>query len=176
MSHRDGGPAIEDDDAEQLEWFKNGKRHREDGLPAVECPDYRSWSIDGELHREGAPAVVHADGGREWFDHGRRHRTDGPAIERPYELPHGRKEWYAGGKLHRDGGPAVEDPEGTRFWYREGYLHNPDGPAIVKADGKERFFLNGDELARAIWMFRTGRRTRHGSSPPKSVSEAMRRR
>jgi len=48
-------------------WFKNGLRHREDG-----------------------PAVEWADGDKEWYQNGLRHREDGPALE----YASGAKYWY----------------------------------------------------------------------------------
>ena len=39
-------------------WFKNGKRHREDG-----------------------PAIEYANGDKFWFINGKCHREDGPAVE-----------------------------------------------------------------------------------------------
>ena len=47
-------------------WYKNGKRHREDG-PAVEYADgYKKWYINGLLHREDGPAVEYDDDKR-WY-------------------------------------------------------------------------------------------------------------
>lgn len=69
-------------------WFKDGKYHRDDDLPAVEWADgTRQWYFDGKLHRDcDLPAVECADGTRKW---------------------------YIDGKLHRDGGlPAIEEPDG----------------------------------------------------------------
>jgi hypothetical protein len=42
-------------------WYKDGKRHREDG-PAIIWPDgYQSWWKDGKLHREDGPVLNKMD-------------------------------------------------------------------------------------------------------------------
>ena len=76
-------------------WYKNDKRHREDG-PAEEYKNgYRAWWIDGKLHRD-----------------------DGPAVE----FPNGYQAWYKEGKLHRDDGPAKEFADGSKQFWVEGKL------------------------------------------------------
>ena len=49
---------IIDSDTEVMEWFLNGKHHREDG-----------------------PAIKYLNGDTEWYQNGKRHRIDGPAVE-----------------------------------------------------------------------------------------------
>ena len=56
-------------------YYKNGKRHRDDG-----------------------PAVERADGAKEWYKNGERHRDDGPAVERA----NGPKEWWKNGELVKE--------------------------------------------------------------------------
>ena len=41
-----------------IEYYKDNKRHREDG-----------------------PAIEHIDGGKYWYKNGKQHREDGPAVE-----------------------------------------------------------------------------------------------
>jgi len=60
-------PQCEVDEYGNIEWFLNGKHHREDG-----------------------PALEWADGDKEWWLHGKPHREDGPAVE----WPDGTKEWW----------------------------------------------------------------------------------
>ena len=50
-------------------WYKNDKRHREDG-----------------------PAVEYANGTKCWYKDNKRHRDDGPAVE--YAYANGYKCWY----------------------------------------------------------------------------------
>lgn len=74
-------------------WYKNGRRHREDG-----------------------PAVEFADGAKEWYKDGKLHREDGPAIE----WANGTKVWYKNHRVHREDGPAVESANGDKYWYLNG--------------------------------------------------------
>ena len=83
------------DNNKTREWYREGKRHREDG-PAVEWSGAKMWYREGQRHREGGPAVERSDG---------------------------TKMWYREGRLHREGGPAVEYGDGAKAWYREGYCH-----------------------------------------------------
>ena len=55
--------------------------------------DSIEWYLNGKLHREDGPAIEWADGGKEWFLHGKRHREDGPAIE----WADGGKFWFLNG-------------------------------------------------------------------------------
>jgi hypothetical protein len=43
--HREDGPAYEGYDGLKV-WYKDGKKHRLDG-PAIEDVDYKAWYIDG---------------------------------------------------------------------------------------------------------------------------------
>ena len=45
---------------ESIHWYKEGKRHRDDG-----------------------PAINYANGDKYWYKEGKRHREDGPAVEYP---------------------------------------------------------------------------------------------
>ena len=83
-------------------WFKDGRRHRDNDLPAViDLGNYRMWFKDGKRHRG----------------------DDKPAIE--YE--NGRKVWFKNDNRHRDGGkPAVEYPDGTKEWYKNGEQYYPN--------------------------------------------------
>lgn len=64
---------------------KNGRYVSEDG--AIE------WYRDGKLHREDGPAIEWFTGGKVWYQNGLRHREDGPAIE----YHDGEKQWYLNG-------------------------------------------------------------------------------
>ena len=74
-------------------WYKNDKRHRDEG-----------------------PAVIYADGTQEWYKNGKHHREDGPAVI----YFSGRQEWWINGKRHREDGPAVIYPSGMQFWFING--------------------------------------------------------
>ena len=97
------------------EWYKDGKRHREDG-PAVEWESgYKEWYLEGKLHREDGPAIEDPNGTKSWYLDGLAHREDGPAKE----WPDGEKHWFKDGKRHREDGPAIELPNGPEWWYLE---------------------------------------------------------
>jgi hypothetical protein len=94
---KDNGFVMEDRDMQpeltihgDQEWYRHGKRHRDDG-----------------------PAIIFADGDKFWGQHDKLHRDDGPAIE----WANGSKEWYQHGKRHRDDGPALEYADGDKFWW-----------------------------------------------------------
>ena len=71
--------------------LKNGKRHRDNDLPAIEYKDgSREWYQDGKLHRIGGPAYEDIDGTKYWYYYNMPHRLDGPAIENK----DGTKYWY----------------------------------------------------------------------------------
>jgi hypothetical protein len=77
-----------------MEWYLNGKLHREDG-PAVERSNgNKYWYLNGKRHREDGPAIEHSSGYKAWYLDGKRHCGDGPAIK----WPNGAKSWYLGGK------------------------------------------------------------------------------
>ncbi len=63
-----------EEEDECREWRVNGKRHREDDLPAVITSNGdKYWYINGNLHRDnGRPAVEMANGEKEWYISGCR--------------------------------------------------------------------------------------------------------
>lgn len=103
--HRDNGPAYLGVDGTK-EWWKFGKRHRDNGEPAVEGGNgTREWWVEDQRHRDNGPAVEKMDGTKEWWVKGKLHRDDGPAIERA----DGGKEWYLNGEVWPEG--ARKAPE-----------------------------------------------------------------
>lgn len=81
-----------------IEWWFNGKLHREDG-PAVQFLNGDKWWDYDEngkkIYREGRPAIEHDCGAKYWYIEGKRHREDGPAVE----FSNGTKYWYLDGIL-----------------------------------------------------------------------------
>ena len=132
---------IEDNYGNQT-WYKNGKLHRNKGLPAVEWVNgSKEWYIDGKRHRDNGPATEWIYGTKEWYVNGKLHRDDGPAIENAS----GNKEWYVNGKMYRDGDlPAIEYANGTKIWVVDGKYHR-DGnrPAIEHVNGDKHWYVNG---------------------------------
>jgi len=54
-------------------WYREGKRHREDG-PALEYSSgTKFWYINGDLHREDGPACEYSDGQKLWLLKGREY-------------------------------------------------------------------------------------------------------
>ena len=45
-----------------IHYFKNGKRHREDGPACEFASGGKQWIQNGDFHREDGPAVIHSDG------------------------------------------------------------------------------------------------------------------
>jgi hypothetical protein len=74
------------------------------------------WYLDGKRHREDGPAIEYSDGTKSWYLNGKRHREDGPAVE----SYNGSKCWYLNDKLHREDGPAIECPDGSKCWFLNG--------------------------------------------------------
>ena len=75
-------------------WFKDGKFHRDNDLPAIEnINGTKEWYIDGQRHRENKPAFIHYSGEEQWWFEGKAHREDGPAII----WSTGEKEWWIHG-------------------------------------------------------------------------------
>lgn len=158
--HREGGPAIIEDDyrawfidgkphrvdgparmwehENKEEWWLNGELHREDGPAATsDNGQTQRWVLHGKLHRVDGPAVIKSDGFQEWWVNGELHREDGPAVIGPSH-----KRWYRSGKLHREDGPAAENSE-SEEWHLNGELHRVDGPAVKYDDGYEEWWQNG---------------------------------
>ena len=90
----DDKPAIFCKISRQKIWFKDGKRHRDCDLPAIESPSLLAWYKNGKRHRErDLPAKI-------WLNISKIPRILGPVSE----------EWYINGKRHREGNmPAVID-------------------------------------------------------------------
>lgn len=75
-------------------WYKDDKRHRDDG-PACEYNNgNKAWWQNGKIHRIGAPAVQYHDGCLVYYYNGLRHRLDGPAAI----YPNGDVEYWINGK------------------------------------------------------------------------------
>ena len=78
-----------------INFYKDGKLHREDGPAVVWIDGYKAWYLKGERHRTDGPAIIEADGSKFWCLNGKRHREDGPAII----WADGSEEWYFKDKL-----------------------------------------------------------------------------
>jgi len=67
-------PKICDDGSRS--WYKDGMRHRHNGLPAIEWVNgTKFWFKDGKLHRDNdLPAIERASGYKEWWKDGKHLR------------------------------------------------------------------------------------------------------
>ena len=120
-SYRDGSHTKERLDG-SLEWYKNGKLHR-----------------DGDL-----PAAIDADGTLHWYKNGEPHRDDNkPAVIRA----DGTLEWYKNGDWHRDGDKPVWIWEnGTLIWSKNGLNHRVLGPAVIDGNNNFKWWFKGGQI------------------------------
>ena len=137
-------------------WYKFGKIHRDNDLPAVEHSNgSKQWFCKGRRHRDGDLHAVelyspffdtHSDIGlnycvmpklstKIWYRYGQKHRpNDLPALERS----NGDKEWWDYGSLHRDNDKPASISKNYQEWYKNGARHRENGPSIIET--KKRFF------------------------------------
>ena len=77
---------------QSISFYKNGKRHRDDGPAIIRSNRYQAWYKNDQRHRDDGPAVIYADGNEAWYKNGQRHRDNGPAVKTDkYKL------WYKNG-------------------------------------------------------------------------------
>lgn len=106
-------------------WYKNGKIHRDNDLPAVIYEYSTEWYQFGELHRCGRPAVINRYMygpricGDMYYIYGVLHRSgDLPAV---IDIKDNRLRWYNNGSLHRDNDlPAIIVPGCQLAYYKYG--------------------------------------------------------
>jgi antitoxin component YwqK of YwqJK toxin-antitoxin module len=125
-------------------WYKNGKLHRDNDLPAIIFSNgYQGWYKNGKLHRDNdLPAAISSDGDHYWYQNGNLHRdNDLPATI----YSNGEQCWYKNGERHRDNDlPAVIQINGTQRWYKNHKLHRDnDLPAVIYEDGTQKWYKNG---------------------------------
>ena len=77
-------------------WFKNGKCHRDNNLPAMKYSNGdKCWYKSGECHRNGdLPAIEYSNGGKVWCKNGKLHRDGDLPAE---ECANGNKQWCKNG-------------------------------------------------------------------------------
>ena len=107
--HRLDGPAI--DTIENQEWFVDGRRHRENGLPAVsqKLGDFYEKFLNGDNSAGyGEVKII-----LEWWCDGKRTREDDlPAYIGPDKM-----EWWENGVLHRENDKPAIVRTGTSLYY-----------------------------------------------------------
>jgi hypothetical protein len=89
------------DEYETQFWFKNGKRHRDNDLPAE----------------------IYQNGNQCWYKNGKIHRDN----DLPAEIEtNGTQRWYKNHNLHRDNDlPAIILADGTQKWYKNDVKYTP---------------------------------------------------
>jgi hypothetical protein len=100
-------------------WYKNGKYHRDNDLPAMVFKSgTQEWYKNGEHHRDNdMPASIYFNGTQIWSKNGKHHRdNDMPAMI----INNGTQIWCRNGKYHRDNGPAIIYYDGIEGWYQNG--------------------------------------------------------
>ena len=55
----------------QIEYFKDGLFHRDDGPAVVESNGSQAWYQYGEYHRNDGPAIIYPNGFQAWYQHGK---------------------------------------------------------------------------------------------------------
>lgn len=123
-------------------YYRVGKLHRKNDLPAITDSLGEFYYIDGLAHREGdKPAYIsHSGKCRKWFYRGKLHRANGlPAL-----IDNNNFAYYVNGILHRENDlPAVISDNGSCMkWYIKGTLHREKGPAIIEGRNFE-YYING---------------------------------
>ena len=113
----ESNPVIDADGTKR--WLLNGKRHRDNDLPAmIQTDGTKHWYVNGQLHRDNdMPAVIDANGSKHWYVNGKRHRDDGM----PAYVANASNHWYVNGKRHRNHNmPSSIWSNGTKHWYVNG--------------------------------------------------------
>ena len=124
--HRDGDlPAVISARGD-LEYWKNGRRHRDNGPARARI--IKSSTIKGWSRRitEQYLTVINMEYVKEYW---------------------GITEYYKNGVLHRDGDlPAVISARGDLEYWKNGRRHRDNGPAIIRKDGVCSWYKNGVHL------------------------------
>jgi hypothetical protein len=55
-----------------IEYYKNGKWHREDGPAIIYFDGYQEWCLEGKLHNLNGPAIIYSDGREEYWINGKQ--------------------------------------------------------------------------------------------------------
>jgi len=127
--------------AENIEFYKLDKHMqltlRKENIKEINCYDGSiEFYKNGRCHRDNdLPAIIYEDGSQEWYKHGEIHRdNDLPAAI----YTDGTQEWYKNGELHRDNDlPAIIYTDGSQLWYKNGEAHRDNGlPAAIYSNKK----------------------------------------
>jgi antitoxin component YwqK of YwqJK toxin-antitoxin module len=128
----------------QIKWFES-KNIKVKLLEEYKKDDHGNeyWYKNGKLHRDNdLPALIYKDGDKLWYKNDKLHRdNDLPSII----LINGDKFWYKNGNSQRDGDlPAIILSDGSEYWCKNDKLHRDnDLPAMILADGTQYWYYNG---------------------------------
>ena len=80
------------------------------------------WYKNGKLHRDNdLPAEITSIGSQHWYKNGQIHRDNDLPAE---ILSSGTQMWYKNGYIHRDHNlPAIIKWNGTQMWYNNGEIY-----------------------------------------------------
>lgn len=130
-------------------WFRNGKLHRDNDLPAYKHADgTKKWYKNGKLHRDNDLPAFTIMFCREWYKEGLLHRdNDLPARDNGHW-----KQWFQNGKKHRDNDlPASILGPNYCAWHKDGKRHRDNHqPAVIqklRKRVKHQWFVNGNEYS-----------------------------
>jgi hypothetical protein len=147
MLHRDGDlPAVIDKN--KTEYWKNGRLHSDNNLPAViTSTGIALYYVNGLLHRDDDLPSIEKHDCKEWFRYGVPFRMNPMDPTKEFRF---HKEWHdSNGNLHRDGDlpaydmyPSANENTGIQKWYKHGKLHRIGAPAIISHYVHE-YFENG---------------------------------
>ena len=128
-----------------IEYFKDGVNHNDDGPAFITQSGYKEWYKNGVLHNENGPAIEYPDGCYKYYLDGKLHRIDGPAVK--YEC--GTCEWYVNGIITHIQRPNEEKKEITpeeieeqqnSFYYDSDYDYdNSDNEGVEVDDFEENY-------------------------------------
>jgi hypothetical protein len=110
---------------EAIEWFQT-KKIKVKLLEEYKIYEYgaKFWYKNGKLHRDNdLPAVIYQNGDLFWYKNGKLHRdNDLPAVINT----NGELFWYKNGNFHRDNDlPAAIYKTGYQQWYKNGINYTP---------------------------------------------------
>jgi hypothetical protein len=123
--------------------YANGVLHSFDDKPAEIWLNNKYWYKLGKLHRDNdLPAIIHSDGSSEWFQNGLLHREQdlSARITKEFQV------WYKNGLRHRDNDLPASISAGIQEWWKNGQLHRDnDKPAIIYKSGFTFWYKNGKQ-------------------------------
>jgi hypothetical protein len=110
-------------------WYKHGKLHRDNDLPAIENANgEKEWYIDGKRHRDNAKPACEYQTSKWWYKNDSLNRdNDLPSVE----YDNGCKYWHKDNIHHRDNDLPASEYNNSKMWYKDGKIHRDnDKPAV----------------------------------------------